>query len=93
MIVNFIILIVQLYILFLQVRNFLKFHLVNGANKRRWLMIIIGALMTCHVIRNIHAPSMWFLLAVTLLGVYLYDGYNFIWDKIKRIAKNGKSNI
>lgn len=76
-VINTLILLIQLYIIFLQVLNFLNYRLVNGANKKRIVMFLCAIAMLGHIIRHIHDPAMWFLLTVSLLGVILYEGLDF----------------
>lgn len=81
---NWLTLILQLYIVFLQSRNFITFKATNGANQKRILMFACALLMIGHILRHINNPPMYFLMMVTLIGVQLYDGYRQAWLMAKK---------
>lgn len=91
--INILILLIQLYIIFLQVLNFLNYRMTNGANKKRIVMFLCAIAMLGHIIRHIHDPAMWFLLAISLLGIILYEGLNFKAIKKELVNIRSKREI
>lgn len=75
MILNITIIILQLYIVALQLSNFFKYKETNGANRQRILMFLCALLMLAHAVHSVHNHPMWFLFGVTIIGIQLYDGY------------------
>lgn len=88
MIVNSIVVIMQLFIAFLQYRNYVTYHKSNGANQTRIIMALCTFFLIIHSISHFSYGPMWSLLICSAFGVQLYEGYKFIWNHLKKL-KNG----
>lgn len=85
MIVNTIVIIMQLFIVYLQYRNFVTYHKTNGANRTRVIMLLCTLLLVIHSVNHFTYRPMWTLLIYSTLVIQLYEGYKFIWDYLKTL--------
>lgn len=86
-VVNTVVILLLAYQVFLQLRNFFKYHLTNGANRQRVIMFICAVILLVHAARHYQYRPMYFLLFYTLLQLWLYDGYGFFWRLITKPVK------
>lgn len=83
---NWIDLAILLLVLYLQIRNLVKYGASNGALKKRIIMIISVLFLIIHVIRLMYdVTTGFFLLMHVITWLLVYDAINFKWlfDKLK----------
>lgn len=80
--VNSLVVTCQMYIIFLQGRNFFLYRLKNGANRQRWMMFLAGICLFCHSVIHFKYEPMYFLLTCSLIGVHIYEGYKYLWQAL-----------
>lgn len=84
---NWIDLCVLVFVLYLQIRNLMKYGATNGALKKRIIMMASVAFLIVHVIRLMFdITTGFFLLLHVLTWLALYDAINFQWliDRFKK---------
>lgn len=85
--INWIDLVLLLFVLYLQIRNLVKYGASNGALKKRLIMMASIVFLIIHVIRLATGITTGlFLLMHVITWVMLYDGFSLQWvlDKLKR---------
>lgn len=74
---NYLALVVNVYILFMQGVNFYKYGMKNGANRQRIILFLCTVCMFIHIFKRLNGMPMPFLLAASIGIMALYDGFNF----------------
>lgn len=84
--INYLALLINLYVIFMQGVNFFKYR-KDGANKKRVILFLSTIFLLVHLIKRIHVEPMPFLCLASLGAMILYDGFDFkkwfidIWNK------------
>lgn len=87
MMINWIDLLLLLFVLHLQIRNLIKYKATNGALKKRIIMIASVLFLIVHVVRLLFdITTGLFLMLHVVTWLMLYDAINIQWllDKLKR---------
>lgn len=84
--INILTLIILLYVLYLQIVNFWKYKVKNGANRTRIILFISVVCLAIHVVRlMLGITNGFFLVLHVVTWLVLYEGDRI--DKLKKFLK------
>lgn len=89
--INYIDLCILLFVLYLQIKNLLKYRATNGAQRTRIILLVSVICLVIHIIRLILGVTTGiFLLLHVVTWLILYEGDKLDWllDKIKKGPKS-----